>query len=274
MPVRSTLSMKNIKPHSTTGFTLIEMAIAIVVVGLIAGAILAGQNLVRNTQINSVLTDLKRYEEAMNIFVQKYNAFPGDMKYATDIWGAAASCVDASPTATTKATCDGNGNSQIDWYYKESRFAWHHMMNAGILTDLKLTAPGNGVQRLSSFAVQIPGFNVPEGKLKGVGYSIWWANGSESNLAATLLNVHVVQSGMQATNSTNGPYLTAAEAYAVDKKVDDGFPAAGSFISNGYTGCHTGAPTMFTHGDTTSTAYDVTDKRKRCSIMKVLDKAD
>jgi prepilin-type N-terminal cleavage/methylation domain-containing protein len=60
------------------GFTLVELSIVIVVIGLIIGVVTAGQSLVRQAQIRSVLNDVNKYKTAWNAFKLQYDALPGD----------------------------------------------------------------------------------------------------------------------------------------------------------------------------------------------------
>src|SRR5579884_2852921 len=107
------------------GFTLVELSIMLVIIGLIAGGILVGRHLVRVTEITSVLTDRQAFIRGVQNFREKYNALPGDMANATSFWGIAggnsgdnytASCRGSSGTGTQ--TCNGNGDGQI--------YSWHN----------------------------------------------------------------------------------------------------------------------------------------------------
>jgi prepilin-type N-terminal cleavage/methylation domain-containing protein len=68
------------------GFTLVELSIVIVIIGLIVAGVTAGQSLVAAAKIQSQITELKKYEVAYNIFKLEYNAVPGDMSNAISYW--------------------------------------------------------------------------------------------------------------------------------------------------------------------------------------------
>ena len=73
------------------GFTLVEMSIVLVIIGLIVGGVLVGQDLVKGAQIRATVAQLQQYDAAINTFRGKYDQFPGDMSAGknTAFFGAA-----------------------------------------------------------------------------------------------------------------------------------------------------------------------------------------
>ena len=69
------------------GFTLLELSIVIVIIGLIVAGISAGQSLVRQAQIRGLTNEVAQMEVAFNSFRLQYDAIPGDMANAGDYWG-------------------------------------------------------------------------------------------------------------------------------------------------------------------------------------------
>src|SRR6202790_4507951 len=62
-----------------SGFTLIELSIVLVIIGLIVGGILVGQDLVKAAEIRATVAQIEKYNSAVNTFRTKYNAIPGDL---------------------------------------------------------------------------------------------------------------------------------------------------------------------------------------------------
>lgn len=88
------------------GFTLVELAIALMVIGLLIGGVLKGQELIENAKITSTIRQIDAYKAAVMIFRNTYNAFPGDIKKPQS----------RIPNCTTEiCIIGGNGNGKIIW---------------------------------------------------------------------------------------------------------------------------------------------------------------
>ncbi len=64
---------------SISAFTLIELAIVLVIIGLIVGGVLVGQNLINAAAIRAQITQIEKYNTAANTFRGKYGYLPGDI---------------------------------------------------------------------------------------------------------------------------------------------------------------------------------------------------
>jgi prepilin-type N-terminal cleavage/methylation domain-containing protein len=64
--------------HSQTGFTLVEIAIVIVIIGLLIGGILKGQAMIQNAKVKRVLRQTDELRSAVNTFFDMYGVYPGD----------------------------------------------------------------------------------------------------------------------------------------------------------------------------------------------------
>ena len=100
--------MKLIK-RQQSGFTLVEIAIVLVIIGLLLGGVLKGQEIIENSRIKSVVTDMRGVSAAFTGYFDRYHALPGDELNATALargWavGAAGGNADgvlAMPQAQT-----------------------------------------------------------------------------------------------------------------------------------------------------------------------------
>lgn len=69
--------------NKQTGFTLVEIAIVLVIIGLLLGGVLKGQEMIENAKIKNIVNDLKSIQTANNAYLDRYKALPGDESAAT-----------------------------------------------------------------------------------------------------------------------------------------------------------------------------------------------
>jgi prepilin-type N-terminal cleavage/methylation domain-containing protein len=150
------------------GFTLVELAIVLVILGLLVGGVITGQNLIRAAELRSITTEFAAYQTAVMTFKDKYMALPGDMTNATDFWGAMTNCGVASPSGTGTQTCNGNGNGRIEGPSAAGRTGemftfWQQLANANLI-------PGQytGIAGAAAAHQTLVGVNAPSSKLSTV----------------------------------------------------------------------------------------------------------
>lgn len=89
--------------HPSSGFTLVELAIVVTIIGLLLAATFKGQSLLRAGQVLDTIAIAKDISLASQTFKQRYHYLPGDFPVDQEITGLAEDCV----TGTKKG--DGNG---------------------------------------------------------------------------------------------------------------------------------------------------------------------
>jgi prepilin-type N-terminal cleavage/methylation domain-containing protein len=127
------------------GFTLVEIAIVLVIVGLLLGGILKGQEMINQARIKNAINDFNGITVAVTSYQDRYRFLPGDDPNAVTRWTTQA------PPATP------NGNGTVEGLYnsvtadQESRVFWQHLRIAGFVPGLT-TGAGAQAQPANSVA--------------------------------------------------------------------------------------------------------------------------
>ncbi len=260
--------MRTIRP-SCNAFSLVELSIVLVILGLLVGGVLSGQSLIRAAELRSVTASYNNYATAVRAFQDKYFALPGDIANITQFWGSAGgtgadtACYTAQ-TAAAINTCNGNGDGAIRdsaFTFSERFTVWKHLSNAGLIegnyTGVSAGAPG-------SYTV-VPGSNAPAAKLANGYFDIVYVlNAPAFNFAGSIFNVNVV--AIYGTSSSFG-ILKPEEAWNIDTKMDDGNPVYGKAFATKKTGS---VGTDCTTSDADSATYDFTQTGRNCVLRIAL----
>ena len=248
------------------GFSLIELAIVLVILGLLVGGIMSGQSLIRAAELRSITADYNRYVSATQTFRDKYFALPGDMPNATAFWGAATTCPgNETQPSTNTTTCNGDGDGGIEdtGFNPNSnevfRF-WQHLANAGLIEG---TYTGVRATSANAWATQV-GLNTPLSKLPNSGWFVNFWGISAGDLSAFAADYgNAFHFGAQ----SNGTFPATAnlkpeELWNIDSKMDDGRPATGKVIAYGRSVC-----TNSTSVTDIAANYNLSSSSLRCTIM-------
>jgi prepilin-type N-terminal cleavage/methylation domain-containing protein len=129
------------KSALTAGFTLIELAVVLVIIGFIVGGVLVGQDLIRAAQVRAQITQIEQFNTAANTFRSKCGYLPGD------VTATAASACGLKPRGQYAG--EGAGNGIIEGIYGNSAgqnigFAEQGGETAMFWVDLSATGPISG----------------------------------------------------------------------------------------------------------------------------------
>jgi len=204
------------KSARKSGFTLIELSIVLVIIGLIVGGVLTGQDLIKAAQVRATVSQYEGYNTAVNTFQTKYNGLPGDLIAAT------ASQFGLTYGAGTAGLGDGDGmiadNSGTAGV--EGGLFWVHLSAANLIGNNFTLATGTATDYAGAASTAEV---LPLAKITG---NYFWVSSSGG------LNYYGL-SGVTSFLETTGPavtsqgQLTPIQAYNIDLKIDDGAPNTG-----------------------------------------------
>jgi len=226
------------------GFTLIELSIVLVIIGLIVGGVLVGQDLVSAAGARATITQIEKYNQAVNTFRGKYNVLPGDMDgvAAVNFGFAQRSGIagqgngDGIIQGVCGASCwsavaVGQGETSAFW----SDLTYANGLNINLIEGsypLGIT----GLMALTSTPGPLPNITgsaianyLPPAKIGRGNYIYIWCCGNLSTGSNNYFGI----SAISAIGTVNNwevhstPALTIKEAYSIDTKMDDGLPQSG-----------------------------------------------
>jgi prepilin-type N-terminal cleavage/methylation domain-containing protein len=181
------------------GFTLIEIAIVLVIIGLLLGGVLKGQELITGARVRNFIQQQDGIKAAYFGFLDRYRALPGDYSQAVaNITGVSiTSACGVSPGG------NGDGDGQIESASSENTLVWEHLSKSGFI---------NGSYTCATTPSSATSPSNPYGALLNLVYDDGFQGGTASR--------HNLKTGGQV------PSDILAE---IDRKVDDGNPTQGSF---------------------------------------------
>ncbi len=182
------------------GFTLIEIAIVLVIIGLLTGGVLKGQALIQNAKVRNTISQMDELKASVFGFQDRYRALPGDMSKASQIIGSTAT--------NCKTACD-NGLIQP---WQNTSLVTNHLAAAGFYSG-----PTNSAEVNKAPTAQ----NAPTNPWGGALFVAYWNQ----------FNVKDAASKTSKNGIYTGNAIPANVLAEIDRKIDDGSPQTGSFRS-------------------------------------------
>lgn len=253
------------------GFTIVELAIVLVIIGALMGSIFVGQSLIRASHINSVVVDVSRYTQAFTDFRDKYQALPGDFANAQAFWGTpGGGCPDG--TGTGNEVCNGNGDGHVcdtndAANIAELKSEWIELANAGFIPGSFRYSPVS----TGSFQIDL---NLPHSAITLGSFQFYYATcliGDGLYSTETPYNIHWLSyGGVIANTGILGPIFTGAEAYAIDTKIDNGMPGTGTVRGGRNATVYGYTPSCQTSAVAATANYDQSTTNNVCFMMFAL----
>ncbi|MFZ4542068.1 MAG: type II secretion system protein [Rickettsiales bacterium] len=230
-----------IRPRPSA-FSLVELSIVLVILGLLVGGILSGQALIRAAQIRSQIAQIQNYQIAVNTFRGKYNYLPGDIP------DPLASQLGLGARAAANGR--GNGDGLLEGQNGGGAASGAYAMGGEVLTFwCDLTAVGLTTQALqvanSPLYVQTvnpvtattsPSLSdlFPRAKLENAYLYVWSSRvgtdisgSTDGGRSGNYFGLSGLDS-LTVGGSLNPSYISVADAWAIDSKRDDGLPYSGN----------------------------------------------
>ena len=254
--------------NKQTGFTLVELAIVLVIIGLVVSSVLVGQDLIKAAQLRATVRQLDEFQSAVGTFIGKYNGIPGDLN------NGAKFGLTGTAGYQDGTTGDGDGSGVITQdnattvlaFTGEMSTFWSHLTTSG-KELISGSFKGDGCTAASVACAA--GVDFPAMKFGANGWGVFGAS-----------NVNYFLAGVANPGSATALTVTSAtfipmDAYNIDSKIDDGVPTAGNVVSRGAhatvidTAATTAASTSTSVCNNTSAtiaAYQYTATTAQCTL--------
>ncbi|MDO8281803.1 MAG: prepilin-type N-terminal cleavage/methylation domain-containing protein [Thermodesulfovibrionia bacterium] len=191
-----------LKLNKKQGFSLVELSIVLVIIGLLIAALVKGKAVLENARIKRVIGDVETIVSAYNTYYDLYSAYPGDDKFASGRWSTLVTLTDTvnAGNALIGGTLCNTGPADGT----ECNEAWQELRAALMVQGDPLATGASAL---------------PTHTLGGI---IWLWNSADDGIAATDFGISGVRNYIGVTN------LRSEVAEVIDNKFDDGIYNSGS----------------------------------------------
>lgn len=273
------------KSRYTQGFTLVELAIVMTIVGLLIGSLLKGQEMIANARMNATITQIQAYKAAVISFEDIYRGLPGDLRNSsTRIPGCNAGC----ETAYDAWHRNGDGVVGLNNWSGATQLS-----GAGGMTHGDVLAPMAGYETMNFWTHLLLANLIGGVTDQGIRQSIPLSFGSTHPAAPlgggfravhtsgehfytdppagsvplpkqlTLVLINAPRGTIQTAFDWRHNVLRAVQAEKMDLKMDDGKPGAGNVRAGGGSSASGGSGCYITAAD----AYNIQGTGISCKLF-------
>jgi prepilin-type N-terminal cleavage/methylation domain-containing protein len=218
-----------IMKRNQSGLTLIEIAIVLVIIGLLLGGVLKGQELINSAKVKNLATDFRNIPVYIYGYQDKFKAIPGDDALVTSHLTGATACTPAAAGLCTP----GNGLIDGSWnattVASESYVFWQHVRLAGLTSGSTTTGAAD----------YLP--------VNAVGGNIGIQSGTANITLAPIVDLSATPVAIRGTYIICSPNILGKFAKQLDIQLDDGNTATGSMMATPTSGYVIGAAATATN---------------------------
>jgi prepilin-type N-terminal cleavage/methylation domain-containing protein len=286
--------------EQSSGFTLIELSIVLVIIGLLIGGVIVGRELIEVSKIRAAGSQLQQYNTAANTFKLKYGSLPGDMLTAK----AQSFGLPYHHSSTASGPPDNNGiincsvstyctdpdNHYYDKIGAESGFFFMQLAASGLIEG-RYAINGSGYDLSGTYvggpypSMTKAGIDFPASKLDSLagllpissdivaGNWLLFCRGDDSqtmSAAAWIWQFCTLPTAVDSIRSTpDQGRVSPASAFGLDSKFDDGVPERGNVRVVAWLGSTVQQDNIATNcvTSTASTNYNTTNSAKLCTLV-------
>jgi len=255
------------------GFTLIEMSIVLVIIGLIVGGILKGQELIESSRQKNLISQIDRIRSGSTAFVDRFKSLPGDLGRTSILPGSSliggsggndngiiGAIISPMTTAATVASVATTENVQF----------FNHLIAANLASSGSAMSPTVTLACFTGYCATpspLPSSSYPSSGLT-ISYGTHPGNTVGTQADARLAH-WLLLSRFSSTTITGGDTaIAASRAFQLDTKYDDGGAGSGNIRTSYMVG---GAAATDACGNATSANYAPGDNNTLCHLMFTLE---
>lgn len=223
-------------PH-ISAFTLIELSIVLVIIGLLVGAVFVGHQLRTAARVRSLISQVDQYKTAINTFKLKYGYLPGDIPDPTASGFGFAARGSYAGQGDGNGIIEGNvnqlstGNRGYTFRSGETLTIWRDLTASQLVSgSFTLASSTSNISTITASTSPSIDDYFPKASIGNGNYLVAWSTAtSRQNYLSVQAIIDVGSQGSGTMKAFAG--LTVNQAYSIDSKLDDGIPQTGQILA-------------------------------------------